>query len=121
MSRSNTDHMFPFEFLQRSESARKALEPLRIRIWEKRAWAFWQRGTKGYYTTNRVEAEVFDFSRAWEIATAFQCPNELMFDPVNDPITEPEEKFRSHWRTRLKQLQREREGGSRTARTESGR
>ena len=92
------DHMFPFEFLRRSESARRALHSSRIRIWEEREWGFWRPNGLGY-TKNPLEAETFDFKLAWEIASIYASPNELLFDPVNDdPETETQEAFESRWK-----------------------
>jgi hypothetical protein len=88
------NQMLVFEFLLRSELARKGLEPFRVRIWDQRAWGFW-RPEKGVYTRNPAEAEIFDFRRAWEIASEEKAPRDILFDPVNLP--EPTEVFISRW------------------------
>jgi hypothetical protein len=105
-NKSTTDHMFPFVFLKRSAAARKALEPMKVRIWEARAWGFWKPYSLGY-TKNPLDAEVFDFGKAWEIAHAYGSPAELLFDPVNDPVQEPHEDFKSRWKDLLKRFQDE--------------
>ena len=100
-------HMFPFDFLQRSESARKALQSSRVRIWEEREWGFWRPDGRGH-TKNLLEAETFDFQLAWEIARVYGSPNELLFDPVNDdPETETKEAFESRWEGLLTRFRNE--------------
>jgi hypothetical protein len=99
--------MFPFDLLNGSELGRRVFDGVRVRIWERRAGAFWRPGSQGYYTIDRLKAGVFEFRRAWEIATIYCSPSELFFEPVNEPVVEPEEEFRRRWTDVLKRLREE--------------
>ena len=79
-----------------------------MRIWELRAWGYWMPDGLGY-TRDPLEAEVFEFGRACEVAGAYTHPIELLFDPVNTLKPEPDDGGRNRWTALLERLQR-REG-----------
>jgi hypothetical protein len=103
MNELSTDHMFPFELVQRSESARKALQSSRVRIWEQQAWGYWMPNGLGY-TKNPSKAEVYEFARACQMAHESGHANELLFDPVNDPALEPHDSFKARWKELLNEF-----------------
>ena len=100
MPSTGTDHMFPFEFVRRSEAARNALRSWRVRLWDQGEWAFWR--PDGGHTKKISEAQVFDFALAWELAIKYAHPEELLFDPVNATM-ETDESFKSRWADLVKQ------------------
>ena len=76
--------MFPFDLLRRSDAARAAFTSAEVRVWDYGLWAFWSHGD---FTRNPEKAEVFEFSRAWDLALKHHQPRDLMFDPVTEGLS----------------------------------
>jgi hypothetical protein len=70
--------MIPFDSL-RSDSARAPLASAQVRVWDYGLWGFWKNGD---FTRVAEDAELFEFSRAWELALKYAKPGDLLFDPV---------------------------------------